>query len=100
MMYRTNLGRRRFLKGMAGSAVIPPFFTGSASASRASKELRVAAIGLGGSRGQYSRGGNIARQAFGFGRVVAVSGVDRLHNDEFAAWCKCQLNSVVEIAKY
>ena len=39
----------------------------------------VAAIGVGGSRGVYSRGGEIARNAAKFGKMIACCDVDDLH---------------------
>ena len=99
-MTHSSTTRRRFLKGMAAASVATPYFwtSTSAKAEDADKALKVASIGVGGSRGRYSRGGGIARQAAGFGQMVAVCDVDTLHNDEFAAWCKKEKN--VEINKY
>ena len=45
----------------------------------------VAAIGVGGSRGVYSRGGEIARNAAKFGKMIACCDVDDLHTGEFNA---------------
>ena len=45
--------------------------------------LRLASIGVGGSRGRYNRGGAIARQAAKFADMVAVCDVDDLHTEEF-----------------
>lgn len=48
-----------------------------------SSQPTIAAIGVGGSRGQSSRGGLIARQASEWGQLVAVCDVDRQHMAEF-----------------
>ena len=50
-----------------------------------SNKLRLAAIGIGGSRGAYSRGGSIARDAAKHANMVAVCDVDKVHMDEFNA---------------
>ena len=62
--------RRGFLKGMAAASAATPYFFTSAStqAQDANRKLKIASIGVGGSRGRYSRGGSIARQAAGFGQ--------------------------------
>ena len=77
-----NASRRDFFKttAAAGSALAV------ASAARAaddSQKRTVAAIGVGGSRGRYNQGGNIARSAAHFGRMIAVCDVDELHTKEF-----------------
>jgi predicted dehydrogenase len=48
-----------------------------------SKKLRLAAIGVGGSKGRYSRGGGIARDAAKYAKMVAVCDVLDLHAEEF-----------------
>ena len=48
-----------------------------------SSKLRLASIGVGGSRGAYSRGGSIARDAAKYANMVAVCDVDDLHAEEF-----------------
>lgn len=53
------------------------------SESSAGKKPTIAAIGVGGSRGRYSRGGTIARNAAKFGDMIAVCDVDDLHTAEF-----------------
>ncbi len=75
--------RRGFLKttAVAGSALA---VSSSAVAADDGKKLRLGAIGVGGSRGRYNRGGAIARQAAGFATMVAVCDVDDVHTDEFA----------------
>lgn len=83
--------RRSFLKtSVAATAAltttIPYIWTSEASAkSLFDDDLRIAAIGVGGSRGRYSRGGNVARQAAKFGKMIAVCDVDQLHTSEFNA---------------
>ena len=99
-MHRSSTTRRNFLKGMAAASGAAPYFWTSAfaKAEDANKELKIASIGVGGSRGRYSRGGTIARQAAGFGQTTAVCDVDTLHNDEFAGWV--QEKQGHEITKY
>ena len=82
--------RRNFLKKSAVATVaassIPYIWTSEASAkSRYDDQLTVAAIGVGGSRGRYNRGGNVSRQAAKFGKMIAVCDVDQLHTAEFNA---------------
>lgn len=82
--------RRSFLKTSAAAtaaiSTVPYIFTSSASAKTANRsDLTIAAIGVGGSRGRYNRGGKIARQAAKFGQMIAVCDVDELHNAEFNA---------------
>ncbi len=99
-MKPSSTTRRGFLKGMAAASAATPYFFTSASAQTqdANSKLRVASVGVGGSRGRYSRGGSIARQAADFGQTVAVCDVDSLHNDEFAGWCKDKKGA--EVNKY
>ena len=78
--------RREFLKRSAatGAIVTPYIWTSSyARAQDENSKPTVASIGVGGSRGRYSRGGGIARQAAKLGRTIAVCDVDDLHNAEF-----------------
>lgn len=82
--------RRSFIKKTAATtaamAATPYMFSSTASAaSLYDDDLTVAAIGVGGSRGRYNRGGKIARQAAKFGKMIAVCDVDELHNAEFNA---------------
>ena len=79
--------RRSFLKKSAAAAAFVPYiFSSSASgASIYDDDLTVAAIGVGGSRGRYSRGGKVARMAAKLGKMIAVCDVDELHMDEFNA---------------
>jgi myo-inositol 2-dehydrogenase/D-chiro-inositol 1-dehydrogenase len=74
--------RRGFLQATAaaGSALaVSP----AALAQNDSRKLRLCSVGVGGSRGRYSRGGSIARQAATFANMVAVCDVDDLHAEEF-----------------
>ena len=73
--------RRGFLKATAaGSALV---VSTDAIAQDESKKLRLASIGVGGSRGRYSRGGSIARDAAKHANMVAVCDVDDVHAAEF-----------------
>lgn len=79
--------RRQFLTTAAatGSALSLPLFWNKAQGARqdANDRRTVASVGVGGSRGRYSRGGSIAMQASKLGQTIAVCDVDRKHNDEF-----------------
>ena len=79
--------RRNFLKTAAAAGAItgaPLIWTKrSALAQDANSQKTVASIGVGGSRGRYSRGGSIARNASRLGRTIAVCDVDDRHNEEF-----------------
>ncbi len=99
-MSHSSTTRRGFLKGMAAASAAAPYFWTStyAKAQDANSKLKVASVGVGGSRGRYSRGGSIARGAAQFGQMVAVCDVDSLHNDEFAGWCKEKKGA--EVSKY
>ncbi|MFK7734481.1 MAG: Gfo/Idh/MocA family protein [Pirellulaceae bacterium] len=82
--------RRKFLQHSAlastALAATPYIWTSKATANELQDtDLTVAAIGVGGSRGRYSRGGSVARQAAKFGKMIAVCDVDELHNAEFNA---------------
>lgn len=83
--------RRSFVASTAAGAAVPLFWnrTGHAGQS-ANDRKKVACVGVGGSRGRYSRGGSIARQACDLGQPVAVCDVDRRHNDEFASQQKAK----------
>ena len=83
---RTN--RRDFLKSTAvagAAASIPYIWTSSSSSAQDSDKPTVAAIGVGGSRGRYNRGGGVARQAAQLGKMIAVCDVDSKHTAEFNA---------------
>ncbi len=79
--------RRQFLKttaaGSALAATASPSLMHSAVAQESDDKLRLAAIGVGGSRGRYNRGGSIARDAAKYANMVAVCDVDDLHTEEF-----------------
>ena len=79
--------RRSFLKRSAAAVAFAPYIFTSSSlgASIYDDDLTVAAIGVGGSRGRYSRGGKVARMAAKLGKMIAVCDVDELHMDEFNA---------------
>tara|TARA_A100001391_G_scaffold178598_2_gene143111 strand:- start:180 stop:1532 length:1353 start_codon:yes stop_codon:yes gene_type:complete len=79
-----SANRRDFLRttAAAGSALS---IAGSVPAADGtdSKKRRLAAIGVGGSRGRYNRGGSIARGAAKFANMIAVCDVDDVHAAEF-----------------
>ncbi|HMP04989.1 MAG TPA: Gfo/Idh/MocA family oxidoreductase [Lacipirellulaceae bacterium] len=81
--------RRTFLKHAAAGAALsaPLILTGRRTAAQQANggdnALRIAAIGVGGSRGRYSQGGWIARAAAGHGQMIAVCDVDDVHTAEF-----------------
>lgn len=77
--------RRSFLKKSAAAATFAPYIFSSpaSAASIYDDDLTVAAIGVGGSRGRFSRGGKVARVAAKLGKMIAVCDVDELHMDEF-----------------
>ncbi|HIQ22690.1 MAG TPA: Gfo/Idh/MocA family oxidoreductase [Planctomycetes bacterium] len=92
-MNRTRLTRRNFLAAAATSAAVPYFWPRRlAGAEDVNSQLTIGAIGVGGSRGRYNRGGGIARQAARFGRIVAVCDVDALHTGEFAEKFEYKIN--------
>ena len=79
--------RRSFLKkssAIAAGATAPLYFRKRAHAVQSANDRKtVASIGVGGSRGRYSRGGGVARQAGKLGQMVSVVDVDTRHNQEF-----------------
>ena len=81
--------RRDFLRTTstaAGAASVPYFLTSQAARAEDKDSKRtVAAIGVGGSRGRYNRGGSVANQAAKFAQMIAVCDVDKLHTSEFSA---------------
>ena len=93
-MKRTRITRRGFVQGMAAATAAAPYFWTSqeAEGQDADNQLTIASIGVGGSRGRYSRGGNVARQAAKLGRMVAVCDVDGLHTAEFAEKSKHEVH--------
>ena len=88
-MTKQNVTRRSFVKGAAAASITVPYLFTSiqAKAQSANEKLTIGSIGVGGSRGRYSRGGSIARGARGFGQTIAVCDVDQLHNEEYKADC-------------
>ncbi|WP_044256957.1 Gfo/Idh/MocA family oxidoreductase [Rhodopirellula sp. SWK7] len=82
-----NANRRDFLRtsAAAGSALTLASAVSAADQTdnAGSEKLRLAAIGVGGSRGRYNRGGAIARQAAKFANMIAVCDVDDKHAAEF-----------------
>ncbi|WDQ16062.1 Gfo/Idh/MocA family protein [Rhodopirellula sp. P2] len=79
--------RRGFLKTSAlAGAVAGSTMTATSKliAAEETKKLRLAAIGVGGSRGRYNRGGSIANDAAKYATMVAVCDVDDLHTEEFS----------------
>ena len=77
--------RRGFLQASAaGSALaVSSQAIGQQVAKGSSEKLRLASVGVGGSRGRYNRGGSIARDAAKYAEMVAVCDVDDRHAKEF-----------------
>ncbi|MCA9084217.1 MAG: Gfo/Idh/MocA family oxidoreductase [Planctomycetaceae bacterium] len=88
--------RRTFLKNSAAGVVAagaPLFFRRTAHAVQSANERKtVASVGVGGSRGRYNRGGQIAMQASKLGQTIAVCDVDQRHSREFSAKFDNQLH--------
>ena len=77
--------RRDFVKAAAVTAAVPYFWTSPyASAQDENSKPKVAAIGVGGSRGRYNRGGSVAMNASRYGQMIAVCDVDKKHTEEFS----------------
>ncbi|QEG33324.1 Gfo/Idh/MocA family protein [Bythopirellula goksoeyrii] len=95
--------RRSFLqKGVALGAALstPQLLTGTQLFGKdANSKPTIAAIGVGGSRGRYSRGGEIARQASRFGDMIAVCEVDDLSASEFNKGFDNKLNTYRDYRK-
>ncbi len=92
--------RRSFLKkssaGVAAASV-PLFWRKRGHAAQSANDRKtVASVGVGGSRGRYSRGGSVARQASKLGQTIAVCDVDSLHNDEFNSDFKNELHTYTD----
>ena len=89
--------RRDFLRQTAATSAafsVPFVWTNrKARAERAATDLRIGAIGVGGSRGAYNQGGHIAQRAAKFGEMVAVCDVDDLHTAEFNQKYEGKLNT-------
>src|SRR5262249_36954064 len=81
--------RREFFKrtAAAGALASIPYSWAQAKTSIPKEDSRptVAAIGVGGSRGAFSRGREIANEAAKLGRMIAVCDVDAVHAAEFNA---------------
>ncbi len=78
--------RRKFLQDSAvlSAAFAAPLLTGTKLFGKdANSKPKIAAIGVGGSRGRFNQGGAIARKAAQFGDMTAVCDVDDLHTEEF-----------------
>jgi predicted dehydrogenase len=90
--------RRDFFKhtAVAGAALTVPFvWTGSAALAQAPRRRnrrKLAAIGVGGSRGAYAQGTSIAMRASQHAKMAAVCDVDTVHMDEFNAKFDKKLN--------
>lgn len=76
--------RRRFLQSATASVAISPLILSSGHAFQSGEKRTIAAIGVGGSRGRYNRGGNVANQAARLGKMIAVVDVDDRHTSEFS----------------
>src|SRR3954468_18457558 len=76
-----NQNRREFFKrsAAAGALVTVPYVFANAAKviPKEDGKQTVAAIGVGGSRGAFSQGGNIARQAAGIGRLMLCAMLTR-----------------------
>ena len=86
--------RRRFIKttAVATSAIAVSPTVVAADDSK----LRLAAIGVGGSRGRYNQGGSVARQAAKHANMIAVCDVDLVHCKEFNKDFGGQLNEYTD----
>ena len=74
--------RREFLKysAAAGAAFVPYIWTSSyARAADKNTKLTMASIGVGGSRGAYSRGTDIAMNASKHAKMIAVCDLSLIH---------------------
>ena len=95
--------RRDFIgaaAGLAGLSLTPSLGAASTGQKRdANSRLTVAAIGVGGSRGRYSRGLDIGLQAAKLGDIVAVCDVDDVHNVEFNRRFDYKLNTYTDYRK-
>jgi myo-inositol 2-dehydrogenase / D-chiro-inositol 1-dehydrogenase len=95
--------RREFLKhsALAGAAVaMPSIWTGArAFAQDKNSKLTMAAIGVGGSRGAYSRGTDVAMKASRHAKMIAVCDVDEVHANEFNGKFDKKLNVYTDYRK-
>ena len=95
-----NSTRRDFFKHsvIAGAALsIPTVWTGATALAQGPRRgrrdgMKLAAIGVGGSRGAYSQGTWIAMAASRHAKMTAVCDVDAVHRDEFNAKFDKKLN--------
>ncbi|MEO1525048.1 MAG: Gfo/Idh/MocA family oxidoreductase [Planctomycetota bacterium] len=88
-----NASRRQFIKTTAAASLVAagaPF--AETVAQENSAGLRLGSIGVGGSRGRFSRGGGIAMGASKFAQMVAVCDVDDVHTEEFNQKFEGKLN--------
>ncbi len=89
--------RREFLQrsAAAGAALsVPYIWTSSAPAKQdQNSKAKLCAIGVGGSRGAFSQGGAIARNASRHAEMAAVCDVDDVHCAEFNARFGDKLNT-------
>lgn len=95
--------RREFIRrsAIAGAAITTPYIWTSRSSAAEDEEskLTVACIGIGGSRGRYNRGREIALQASKIGQMIAVCDCDDLHNKEFNEKFDGKLNEYTDYRK-
>ena len=97
--------RRGFLQTSSilgvSAAFVPYVFSSTSSAATIdlNSKKTIAAIGVGGSRGAYDRGGQIAKQAAKYGELIAVCDVDQLHNEEFNKKFKRDLSMFTDYRK-
>ena len=80
----SNNTRRNFIKKASATAVVAPTIIKSAKGQDTISKRTVASVGVGGSRGRYNRGGNIANSAAKLGKMIAVCDVDDRHAAEFS----------------
>lgn len=82
-----KLTRRDALRGLAAGTALPllnsPSLWAADPPAPEKQDLKIAAIGVGGSRGKYRQGTSIARAASRFGTMVACCDVDDFHANEF-----------------
>jgi predicted dehydrogenase len=77
--------RREFLKTAAAVGSVPYILTGATTrAADKNSKPTIAAIGVGGKNGRYSRGGAVAEQAGRLGQMIAVCDVDAEHTAGFS----------------
>ncbi|MEZ6063094.1 MAG: Gfo/Idh/MocA family oxidoreductase [Planctomycetaceae bacterium] len=96
-MTRTRRDFLRTTTAAGAGLALPLFIPGRARGMQAANDRKtVASIGVGGSRGRYNRGGDIARQASRLGKTIAVCDVDSNHNQEFNAALGGDLNMYID----